>query len=119
MQPILVKFVRRNKRHEVLSKNAKDKLRAKGMGACEDLTPHRSKLLQVMRDSDLVDSVCVSNGKLFAYKEKPDGKFAKIGCITTPDDLFKLGIQAVNYEQQGLTKYMVDDEEDNNEDMFD
>ena len=55
MQPILVKFVRRNKRNEVLSKNVKDKLRAKGLGAREDLTPLRSELLQVMRDSDLVD----------------------------------------------------------------
>ena len=119
MQPILVKFVRRNKRNEVLSKNAEDKLRAKGMGAREDLTPLPSKLLQVMRDSDLVDSVRVSNGKLYAYKEKPGGKFAKIGCVTTPDDLFKLGIQAVDYEQLGLTKYMVDDEEDSDEDMFD
>ena len=119
MQPILVKFVRRNKRNEVLSKNAKDKLRAKGLGAREDLTPLRSKLLQVMRDSDLVDSVRVSNGKLYAYKEKSDGKFAKIRCVTTPDDRFKLGIQAVDYEQLGLTKYMVDDEDDSDEDMFD
>ena len=73
-----------------------------------------------MRNSDLVDSVRVSNGKLCAYKEKrkPDGKVAKIGWVTTPDDLFKLGIQAVDYEQLGLTKYVVD-EDDSDEDMFD
>ena len=69
-------------------------------------------------DSDLVDSVRVSNGKLHVYKEKPDGEFAKIGCVTIPDDIFKLGIQAVDYEQLGLTKYMVD-EEDSGGDMFD
>ena len=77
------------------------------MGAHEDLTPLRSKLLQVMRDSDSIDSVPVSNGKLYAYKENPDRKFAKIECVTTPAYFFKLGIQAVNYEQLGLTKYMV------------
>ena len=38
MQPILIKFVRRNKRNEVLSKNAK--LRAKGLGAREDLASY-------------------------------------------------------------------------------
>ena len=50
------------------------------MGAREDLTPLRSKLLQVMRDSDLVDSVRVSNGKLCAYKETRMENLPKSGA---------------------------------------
>ena len=67
----------------------------------------RILLLFVLSDSDSIDSVPVSNGKLYAYEENPDRKFAKIECVTTPAYFFKLGIQAVNYEQLGLTKYMV------------
>ena len=102
-QPILVKFISRNKRNEVLNK--KKELRINGCSVQEDLTALRAKLLKMMINSDFVDSVRVSNGKLYAYK-KHGVKFEKIGCVTNPGDLLAIGFQDIDYEYLGLVKYL-------------
>ena len=38
----------------------------------EDLTALHAKLLKMMINSDMVDSVIVSNGKLYVYKKHRD-----------------------------------------------
>ena len=67
-QSILVKFVWRNKRNEILDK--KKELREKGLSVQEDLTPLRARMLKLMVESDVIDSVQVTNGKLYAYKKE-------------------------------------------------
>ena len=108
-QPILVKFVRRNKRNEVLDK--KKELRQRGFSVQEDLTPLRAKLLKTLVNSDLADSVRVSNGKLYAYKKQHDNKYKKIGCVTNPGDLLELGFEFIDYGGLGLARYLIPTEE--------
>ena len=103
-QPILVKFISRNKRNEVLNK--KKELRNNGCSVQEDLTALRAKLLKMMINSDYVDSVRVSNGTLYACKKHGD-KFDKIGCVTNPGDLLAIGFPDIDYEYLGLVKYFV------------
>ena len=111
-QPILVKFARRNKRNEVLDK--KKKLREKGLSVQEDLTQLRARMLKLMVESDVIDSVRVTNGKLYAYKREGQ-RYVKIGCVTNPHDLSGVGID-VDYEYLGLAKYMVEGYESEEDD---
>ena len=71
----------RNKRNEVQTK--KKELCNNRCSVQEDLAALRANLLKMMINSDFVDSVRVSNGKLYAYK-KHGGKFKKIVCVTNP-----------------------------------
>ena len=103
-QPILVKFICFNKRNEVQGK--KKDLRNKGVSVQEDLTQVRAKMLKFMVNSNAVNSVGVTNGKIYAYR-KEGQKYVKLGCTTKPEDLLAVRIEA-DYDFLGLTKYIVE-----------
>ena len=88
----------------------KKELRQRGFSIQEDLTPLRAKLLKTLVNSNLVDSVRASNGKLYTYKKEHDNKY-KISCMTNPGYLLELGFEFIDYEGLGLARYLIPTEE--------
>ena len=50
-------------------------------------------MLKLMVNFEAIDSVRVTNGKLCAYR-KEGQKYVKVGCVTKPEDLLAVGIEA-------------------------
>ena len=75
-------------------------------------------MLKLMVNSEAIDSVRVTtNGKLYAYR-KEGQKYVKVGCVTKPEDLLDVGIEA-DYDFLGLTKYMVEGYDFDEDDQMD
>jgi len=101
--PIIARFVSYKKRNEFLT-NKQDLKYVDGkqhVFACEDLTPLWYKLLKYMQKScsDTFTSCYTRDGNIKA-KLKTSEKWV---TITSPDDLFKHGID-VDYKQMGCGK---------------
>lgn len=114
---ILVKFVSRRKRREVMmkKKNLKDKDSYKKVYLNDDLTPLRGRLLGYVKSLPNVERAWTKDGRIFCAKRVPLGLSAeqrpKPVVVEDPDDLFKLGVDVVDYNRLGLGHLVFDEEE--------
>ena len=109
-RPVIVRFVSRKKRTEILQK--KKSLRSAANPSHhkvfinDDLTPLRSKLFKYVKDLPSTEKVWTIDGKIFCTKRYPPG--ARVPdqlrpfVVESPDDLFKLGEDSVDYARLGL-----------------
>ena len=109
-RPILVRFVSRKKRKEVMQKKKvlKDKREYAGVYVFDDLTTLRAKMLYYLKKKvPVVENAWTIDGRIHCTKKRPPGLSEResprrIFTINTPDDLFKLGVDAVDFEELGL-----------------
>ena len=105
-RPIIVRFVSRRKRTEVLQRKKALKTSHRNVYINDDLTPLRSKLLKYVKDLPSTDKVWTIDGKIMCSKKSVPGLHVadqpKPFVIETPDDLFKLGEDSVDYARLGL-----------------
>ena len=117
LRPILVKFVSRRKRREVMEKkkSLKGKDGYQKVYINDDLTPLRAKLLALVKRLDNVDKAWTVGGSIHCTKKVPPGlapaaNQRPVVVIDTPDDLFKLGLEQIDFRSLGLT-HLADFEE--------
>ncbi|KAK7501735.1 hypothetical protein BaRGS_00007166 [Batillaria attramentaria] len=116
-RPVLVKFMSRRKRREVMEK----KKQLKGEEGCEriyindDLTPLRARLLGYVQRLDGVERAWTVDGRVYCLKKLPEGHAATSGgqrkpiVIETPDDLFdRLDVESVDFVSLGLSHLVAD-----------
>ena len=100
-QPILVKFISRRKRNDVMRKKSslKTKPNYRGIFVTDDLTPLRQRLLGYIKGLPTVNKVWSIDGKIkVEMKEKVNPTdHSKVYNIESPDDLFKLGETMVDF----------------------
>ena len=114
-RPVLVKFISRRKKKELMQKK-KTLKEAEGYDNIyihEDLTLLRSKMLKFIKDhkTDLrLKGAWTAEGKIFAQPDYPDGlareNRPRAHVIENPDDLFKLGIDFLPYAELNLDEYL-------------
>jgi len=104
-RPIIARFVSYKKRNEFLTDkhNPKNIEGRQHVFICEDLTPVQYKLLKYMQKScsDTFIFCYTRNGNIKAKLKTSE----KWGTVTSPDDLFKHGID-VGYKQIGCGKIL-------------
>ena len=114
-RPIMVKFVSRKKKQETMRKKKvlKEKEGYDSIYIHEDLTPLRSKLLKHIKDNKdgyNLKSAWTSEGKILCQPKYPVGLPAeqrpRLIPVETPDDLFHLGANRVDYKGLGLESYL-------------
>lgn len=107
MRPVIVKFVSRRKRNEIMKqkKQLKDKQEYKHVYINDDITPLRARMLGYIKKMGTFQA-WTFDGKIYCAKKVPLGLHPsdrpKPTVIETPDDLFKLGINRVDYASLGL-----------------
>ena len=107
-RPILVCFVSRKKRKEVMQKKVlKDKREYAGVYVFDDLTTLRAKMLYYLKKVPVVENAWTIDGRIHCTKKRPPGLSEResprrIFTIDTPGDLFKLAVDAVDFEELGL-----------------
>ena len=69
----------------------------------EDLTPLRSRLLGYAKSLSMVKRVSTKNGRIFCNIADSSNSLV---ILDTPDDLFNLGVDKVDYKRLGLTSYL-------------
>ena len=102
-RPILVKFTSRRSKASLMMKRRalKDKEQYKGVYINDDLTPMRAKLLRKCKNIDLVESCRTTHdGRIRCQLKQAPGHQgpAKVVMIETPDDLFHLGFNNIDYD---------------------
>ena len=105
-KPILVKFISRKTRNDVMKmkKNLKEKEGYEGVFITDDLTPLRMRLLGYVKKLPGVKKAWSYDGKIKVEMEQkvdPNDK-SSIYTIQNPDDLFDLGYNQVDYHKLGL-----------------
>lgn len=102
---ILVRFHSRKKRSELMGKkkNLKSKPEYKKVFINDDLTPLRFRLLMYVKSVECVEKAWTVGGRIHCQLKTitSDGR-AKIVTVESPDDLFKLGVNSVDYGRLGL-----------------
>ncbi|KAL8589407.1 hypothetical protein ACOMHN_021559 [Nucella lapillus] len=117
-RPILVKFISRRKRQEVMEKKKllREKEEYKGVYINDDLTPPRAKLLGFVQRQENIQRAWTVNGKIQYVKKVPVGMSTqqKPFIIESPKDLFKLGIEpmATDFANLGLSHLVMADEDE-------
>ena len=81
----------------------------------DDLTPLRAKLLALVKRLDNVDKAWTVGGSIHCTKKvlpglTPGVNHRPVIVIDTPDDLFKLGLEQIDFRSLGLT-HLADSEE--------
>ena len=111
-RPVIVSFISRNKKSEILhmKKNLKNKAGYDDVFIFEDVTRLRSKLLYFVKNLPEVGRAWTKDGQVFCRKIGPGNTILDnvIGPIENADDLFEhLGINVTdaNVEQLGLQGY--------------
>ncbi len=101
---VLCRFVTRATKMAMMSnkKKLKEKEGYKDVYINENLTPMRAKLFATVRKCQNVKSAFTSQGKIICFLN--DGTRH---AIESPDDLFKLGFDEINYKDFGLDAYTV------------
>lgn len=105
---ILVRFVSRRKRTELLKKKKclKEKSEYKDVFINDDLTPLRARLLGYVKSLDGIKSAWTIDGRIFCQPEYPTGlepeRRPKPIVVESPDDLHRLGVTQVDYSRLGL-----------------
>ena len=116
-RPILVKFISRRKRQEVMEKKKvlKEKEDHKGVYINDDLTPLRAKLLGFIQRHENIQRAWTVNGRIHCLKKMPVGMSVqqKPFIVETPDDLFKIGfdLTAADLTNLGLSHLVLADDE--------
>ena len=114
-RPILVKFVSRRTRNEVSvkKKNLKGKDGYQRVYVNDDLTMLRARLLAYVKKLPCVGKAWTVDGRINCVKRSPPGLAPtdrpRPVVIETPDDLFKLGLDRVDYTALGLRHLAEDD----------
>lgn len=107
-RPILVKFVSRRKRRELMIKKKalKNVQGYERVFIGDDLTPLRARLLGYVKKLPNVEKAWVVEGRIHAQRRFPTGlppeDRPRPVTIESPDDLFKLGVSSVDYAALGL-----------------
>lgn len=96
-RPILVKFISRETKYQVMTNKKKLKGKKDGVYINEDLTAPRAKMLKAIKEKKNY-MVNTHDGKLFCRK-KADGPRSRPAIIETPDDLLKLGFEQEEIKQ--------------------
>ena len=105
---IIVRFCSRKSRQLVMAKksNLKGKSGYEKVFINDDLTPLRQKLLGYVKNLPNIESAWTTGGSIIARKRSPPGlpaeKMPKPVRISSPDDLFLVGVDKVDYEKLGL-----------------
>lgn len=96
---IICRFVSRDTKIELLKskKKLRDSDDYKNVFMHEDLTPLRAKLLKVVKEQTNVKSVFTREGIIHCNLH--NGSHI---IIESPDDLFRLGFDGINYDELGL-----------------
>ena len=97
-RPVIVRFCHRKKRNAMMKNKKELKKKQKKIYINEDLTPLRSTLMKMVKEQEAVRNVTTRDGKILAWlkdKERPVE-------ITTPDDLFKVGIESPDWKRLRL-----------------
>lgn len=108
-RPILVKFVSRRKRRELMvkKKNLKKNDKYARVFIGDDLTPLRARLLGYVKRLPQVEKAWVIDGRIHVQRKFPPGLHPNDQprpiVVETPDDLFHLGVDDVDYQELGLT----------------
>ena len=105
-RPVIVKFISRRKRREVMV--AKKNLRTSHPNVYinDDLTVLRAKLLHYVKAQPDVESAWTIDGRIFAKKKMPPGstETARPMIFESPDDLFlNLGMEQIDFGKLGLS----------------
>ena len=96
---VIVRFVQRKKRNELLKKKAELKNKHREQYINEDLTQIRAAMLKMVKESPEVKNATTIDGKLLVWtKEDP----TKSLVIESPDDLFKVGISNPDWKMLHL-----------------
>lgn len=105
---ILCRFISRNTRNLVLAgkKNLRAKEEYNGVYVNEDLTQLRARLFAKARNHSAVENAITRDGRIICYM-KDKRQHARPITIESPDDLFKLGENSVDYEHFGLSNFVV------------
>ena len=112
---IIVRFVSRRKRTQIM-KNKKKLKEQSGMKRTfinDDLTTLRSRLYGYVRALPCVDKAWTVDGKVFALKKSPPGSNPtdqRPYIIETPDDLFRIGEDKIDYAKLGLKNIAFDEQ---------
>jgi hypothetical protein len=107
-RPILVKFVSRKKRRELMmkKKSLKGKDKYNGVFIGDDLTLLRSRLLGYVKRLPCIEKAWCIDGRIHCQKRVPPGLAPadqpRPIVVETPDDLYKLGLDGVDYAALGL-----------------
>jgi hypothetical protein len=107
-RPILVKFVSRRTRNLVMAekKNLKGKANYERVFINDDLTPLRARLLGYVKKIPAVEKAYTVDGRIHCHLRSPVGlppnQRPKPVIVETPDDLFRLGVTSVDYQELGL-----------------
>ena len=115
-RPVLVKFVSRRKRSEVMEKKSlKGRDGYQNVYINDDRTSLRAKLLALAKRLDDVDKAWTVGESIHCTKKVPPGLATRenqrsVVVINTPDDLFKLGLEQTDFRSLGLT-HLADFEE--------
>ncbi|KAL8584167.1 hypothetical protein ACOMHN_034853 [Nucella lapillus] len=99
----------------MLKKEFKTKPELKRVYLNDDLSPLRSKLLKICKQTPGVERVSTTHdGKIACYMKPTPGSSSSNSSgssetkyIESPDDLFKIGISDVDYTSQGLQHFIV------------
>ena len=105
-----MRFVSRKKRKEIMQKKKvlKDKREYAGVYVFDDLTTLRAKMLNYLKKkAPVVQNAWIIDGRIHCTKKRPPGLSEResprrIFTIDTPGDLFKLAVDAVDFEELGL-----------------
>ncbi|KAL8614308.1 hypothetical protein ACOMHN_007646 [Nucella lapillus] len=106
-RPILVKFVSRRKRREVMERKKvlREKEEHRGTYLNDDLPPLRAMLLGMVQRLDGIQKAWTVDGRIFCLKRMPVGLAVqqKPVLLETPDDLFsKLGVELTSEDSRNL-----------------
>lgn len=107
---VIARFVSRKKRNELMrkKKNLKDKAEYAKTYVNEDLTPLRSKLLNLIKKAGR-HSVWTVEGRLLCVSKRPPGvrnNDERPTVIESPDDLFRIGFDSVDMAELGLEDFL-------------
>ena len=106
-QPIIVRFISRRKRTEIMRKKKSLKSDTNKLFINDDLTPLRAKLLKYVKEQDVVDKAWTIDGRILCTRKCPPGlppstDRPRPTVIETPDDLFHLGLSEIDWNRLGL-----------------
>ena len=105
-RPVIVRFVSRRKRTEIMRKKKVLREKNNKIFINDDLTPLRAKLLAYIKNLQITEKVWTVDGKIRCTRRTVPGYHqsdnSKPVVIESPDDLFLLGVDSVDWAKLGL-----------------
>ena len=113
-RPILCQFVSRNVKSDVLKRrktlntfggDENDGPKYKNVYINEDLTPLRAKLHTIVSEQPCIANTTTQHGRILCWlKDKPGDQRPVV--VDSPEDLFKLGMNSLDYNRLGLKAFL-------------